>query len=508
MNQSPHPLPPPDEPSPGGEAVQRDDRAATTAPSTRRQAIPWSSYALLLSLLVGGLLRFYASIGDLWLDEVWTLQSVAARCHSWSDVFTSLHVQNNHYLSTLWLYVLGPSQWFVLYRLPSIIAGVVTIALAAHLASRYSKAAALFTAALAATSYLLVHYASEARGYSMLTMFALLSIVLALSHAKRPRLNTTILLNLTLSLGLLSQLLFAVFAALLGLWLALKPRAEGAPGKRLSQLAWACACGVLPAITLIALFVLDISQIPPGGTDPSDALHVIVTALSLTLGGPHDGWLSLAFAAVTVLLTLALLIAPLRKRDDFATLTLTLLAGLFVLLPLLSSPTHTPLAVRYFLVCVPLVLIVLSKLLSDLWLSRGFKRALAVAALLVYFILSGVHLSWLLRDGHGQYTQAVTYLGSQSSHGVKLQLSGDHDFRIKAILEFYQTALPPEVGVDYHDRNDIPASGTEWVIMQATEPASPPASSMIIYKRTYRLQAVFPASPLSGFTWCVYRKAR
>jgi hypothetical protein len=507
LNESPHPLPPPDEPSPGGEAVQRAV-ASTPAPSTRRQAVQWSSYALLLSLLVGGLLRFYASVGDLWLDEVWSLQTVAARCHSWSDVFTSLHVQNNHYLSTLWFYAMGTGQWFVLYRLPSIIAGVATVALAAHLATRYSKAASLFTAALTATSYLLVHYASEARGYSMLTMLALLCIVLALSHAKRPTLRTAILLNLTLSLGLLSQLLFAVFAGLLGLWLALGPRAEGAPGKRLSQLAWACACGVLPAITLITLFVVDISKIPPGGTDPSDLLSVIFTSLSLTLGGPHDGWLSLAFAAVTLTLTLALLIGPLRKRDDFATLTLTLLAGLFVLLPLLSSPTHTPLAVRYFLVCVPLVLIVLSGLLGELWQACRFKRALAVAALLVYFILNGVHLSWLLRDGHGQYTQAVTYLGSQSSHGVALQISGDHDFRLTTMLEFYQTALPANLNVEYRHRNDIPRSGTEWIITHALEPAPPPAASMTIYGKTYRLQAVFPASPLSGFTWYVYRKAR
>ena len=511
MTQTPTPLPPPDEPSPGGEVEPRHSQpSANTEPTnatTTGPAVAWWSYALLAALLVGGLLRFYASVGDLWLDEVWSLK-IAKHCHTWRDVFTSLHVENNHYLSTLWFYALGPSQWFVSYRLPSIFAGIVTIALAIRLALPLGKAAALFTAALTSTSYLLVHYASEARGYSVMTMLALTCIALALNHAKRPTLRTTILLNIAMSLGLLSQLLFAVFAGLLGLWLALGPREDGATGKRLSRFVWACACGVLPAITLAALFVLDISKIPPGGTDPSHPLRVIVTALSLTLGGPHDGWLSLAFAAAAVTLTLVLLARPLRRRNDLATLSFTLLAGLLVLLPLLSSPTHTPLAVRYFLVCVPLVLILLGGLLGELWQARGLKRALAVVALLVYFVLNGVHLSWLIRDGHGQYTQAVTYLGSQSSHGVELQISGDHDFRLTTMLDFYQTALPAEVGVDYKHRNDVPRGGTEWVITHALEPAQKPSPSMVIYGQTYRLQGVFPSSPLSGFTWYVYRKAR
>ena len=42
---------------------------------------------------------------DLWVDEIWSLHDVLA-LQSWTDIFVTLRIDNNHHLNGLWLYLL------------------------------------------------------------------------------------------------------------------------------------------------------------------------------------------------------------------------------------------------------------------------------------------------------------------------------------------------------------------------------------------------------------------
>ena len=91
-------------------------------------------------LALATVIRVFGALNDLWLDEVWSLKWVGAITAPW-QVFTGIHHDNNHYLMTLWMYLLGPWQRFwIVYRIPSIAAGIGTVALAGQIARRWGQA--------------------------------------------------------------------------------------------------------------------------------------------------------------------------------------------------------------------------------------------------------------------------------------------------------------------------------------------------------------------------------
>ena len=54
-------------------------------------------------------------------------------------VFTSIHHDNNHYLSTLWMFLLpGRGNWWG-YRVPSIVSGTATVIVAGLVGNRRGK---------------------------------------------------------------------------------------------------------------------------------------------------------------------------------------------------------------------------------------------------------------------------------------------------------------------------------------------------------------------------------
>jgi hypothetical protein len=81
--------------------------------------------ALMLWMAVGSFavgVRVSAAHNDLWFDEVWTLQLLRERVHSFGDVFTNLKHSNTHHLCSLWMWLVGQNASALVYRLPSVLA--------------------------------------------------------------------------------------------------------------------------------------------------------------------------------------------------------------------------------------------------------------------------------------------------------------------------------------------------------------------------------------------------
>jgi len=134
-------------------------------------------------LIVGALLRIAAACGDLWLDEIWSID-IARRAGSWAAVF-AVHHDNNHLLNTIWLLFAGGSSHALWLRLPSLIAGTASIALAGIFVGRRSRAGGLAAMILTAASYLLVLFGSEARGYGLAVYFTLLAPAIVRASLQR-----------------------------------------------------------------------------------------------------------------------------------------------------------------------------------------------------------------------------------------------------------------------------------------------------------------------------------
>ena len=132
-------------------------------------------WAAIGSFAICIVVRVFAAHNDLWFDEVWTLQLLRERVHSFGDVFSNLKHSNNHHLYSLWMWVVGQNGSALLYRLPSVLASIGTIVLAGLIGAHRSRLAGFVAVILTSWSYLLIHFGTEARGYSLAIFFALLA---------------------------------------------------------------------------------------------------------------------------------------------------------------------------------------------------------------------------------------------------------------------------------------------------------------------------------------------
>lgn len=119
------------------------------------------------SFAVGAVVRVFAAQNDLWFDEVWTLELLRERVHSFGDVFLNFKHSNNHHLCSLWMWLVGQNASGPIYRLPSVLASIGTVALAGFIGIRRSCLEGCIAVTLTSWSYLLVHFGTEARGYSL-----------------------------------------------------------------------------------------------------------------------------------------------------------------------------------------------------------------------------------------------------------------------------------------------------------------------------------------------------
>ena len=131
---------------------------------------------LLLIVILFGVVRALAVRNDLWMDELWTLWHLS-QLRSVGEIFSRFIHDNNHPLNSLWMYLVMPLKMDWTYRFLSWLGGTAGVWLAARIARMQllrlhpeappgqAQAAELITAFLFGSSYLLIVYSSEARGY-------------------------------------------------------------------------------------------------------------------------------------------------------------------------------------------------------------------------------------------------------------------------------------------------------------------------------------------------------
>jgi uncharacterized membrane protein len=170
------------------------------------------------SFVVGTVVRVFAAQNDLWFDEVWTLELLRQRVHSFGDVFINIKHATAHHLVSLWMWLVGQNASALTYRLPSVLASIGTVALAGFIGARRSRLEGYTAVILTSWSYLLIHYGTEARGYSLAIFFALLAWYALQQFEETRSWIWTIVFWSAVILGFLAQLEFAVCFAGLVAW--------------------------------------------------------------------------------------------------------------------------------------------------------------------------------------------------------------------------------------------------------------------------------------------------
>lgn len=160
-----------------------------------------------LVFLAGAVLLIASASGEFWFDEAWSALLVA-KAGGPAGVFF-IKNDNSHFLNSVFLSILGPGKPALVYRAPSVLAGLATLFMVWRLVRGWSERAGLMALSLTAVSYPLVLYFSEARGYGTAVAFALGSMIAAKSSLERGKPADRFYLWLFLVGGMLSHLAFA-----------------------------------------------------------------------------------------------------------------------------------------------------------------------------------------------------------------------------------------------------------------------------------------------------------
>ncbi|MBZ5606250.1 MAG: hypothetical protein LAO79_28500 [Acidobacteriia bacterium] len=187
----------------------KEVRPAASNASAPRFILRLRQAAAIATILVvaASAIRFRAAQNDLWLDEIWSW-NLAHGVSSLGRIFTGIRHDNNHYLNTLYLYLLpNRGNWWG-YRLISILGGIGSVVVAGFIGLRRSALNGVVLMYLVSLSYFLIVYSSEARGYGLMAFFALLAFLLMDRYLERPDISAAAGFSVSASLGILAHLTF------------------------------------------------------------------------------------------------------------------------------------------------------------------------------------------------------------------------------------------------------------------------------------------------------------
>ncbi|MBI5369135.1 MAG: hypothetical protein HZA54_19015 [Planctomycetes bacterium] len=474
--------------------------AAPLPPPSGRSNLRYAAACTLIVALAAAA-RLATCFDGLWYDEIFSVM-LGAGAHAASEIFTEIAVDNNHFLNTLMIYLLGDQErWFV-YRLPLLCAGVATVALAGYTARRRGRTATLLALALTGGSYFMVLFSSEVRGYAYAMLFAVAALEFLEAYLEQPGWRPAIGFWATAILGLLGQASYLHVLGGMQMWTLVRMA-------RVERRAWPVARHWLklhaaPAGFFALLYLVNLRHIWIGGGPITSPVEAGVGALALTVGILPGGVRGTVAAAAALALLIAGLVRLMRARDD----RWVLYFGGLLLVPAVvvvaaRIPFHSE---RYFSTCFPLYLLLAAETGAAAWTGSRAARGGCLLGLALILGANGFLIADQIRAGRGDYLGAIRYMAERTPDPV-ITVCSDHDYRNGMLVTFYRRYVYPAKEVQYLERAQVPAEGTEWYIAHGLGPGQP-AVPLLVDRRghTYRFERRFPHAGMSGWTWDVYRR--
>lgn len=487
---------------------------ADIANDTRLQEVQSSSstrasslHLLLLCglIIVAAIVRIIATRNDLWLDELISLRIAHAIKTPW-QVFTTVHNDNNHYLNTLFLYFVKNSNSPPVYRYLSVVWGVVLVPVGYWLLARRSQLEALILAGLLACSYPLIHFSSEARGYSGAVLGSMLACA-ALSRwmVVENGSRQSVFLGLTYGLAVVLAIVSHLTALLI--WLALAAGSLILVARRPGRGKWIArwiGINLLPLCVFAALYLFDLRFFTELGGSPMTVLHGLSRLLALGLGWPLKDAVTVWIVMGPLLGLLLWQMAEEEKRGEPLSILLSLAYLIPPLCALMFQPTFF--SPRYFLVVLPFVYAGLAILLARLFSMRHGR--IAATALMVLFLAGQANLyARFLQAGRGHYTAALQYIVQHTS-SPRIIVASNQDFRAGVELAYFAPRVVNKQLL-YVPSGKQASVGPEWYILhqEGYENPGPDVLNTPGQLAWYRV-AYFGASELSGQAWTIYSHQR
>ena len=253
-------------------------------------------FALFCALSVGLIERLWRISESLWFDEISAMIDYAQ--YGPGAILGTYFVQSNHVLHTLlsWcaLAIAGGASEPLL-RMPAILAGIASIGAIVALVREaalwqgvQTRARMSLVCGIAALSPIMVLESVEARGYSMMILFAALASWMFLRALRIGSPLSWIAYAILCALGVWSHLVFVVLPfshGVIGAWLVIRPRAKTDDRMRGRAAILALTLAGITTITLLAPLLPDLLRIRRefqalDGNEPTifsvEGLHVLL----------------------------------------------------------------------------------------------------------------------------------------------------------------------------------------------------------------------------------------
>ncbi|TPL05581.1 MULTISPECIES: hypothetical protein [unclassified Mesorhizobium] len=459
----------------------------------------WTGAVLLAVAAIGvaGLvLRLLGARGDLWMDEIWSLVLLEPLT-SIDQIFWRINHDNNHFLNSIYLYLIGPDASPLLQRGLSIALGAGAV-VAAGAAAR-GRWAAVATSLLFAISYPMVHYGSEARGYAGLVLFTLLAVVFLERWLDKR--GSGVAFGAIVLLGFLSHLIMVETVAVLVAWTAwLIWRRTGSFDRINVELGQIFAPAFLAVLPIAACMLIGRLLF---GFRIGGALPFSLQAFAQGYGGmirylfgvPDwiGDWVCIATACGLVCVCAAI------WRDRRASLYVIGIVGL----PIVMAAARLPNAEfqRYFLVPATFMLLWAGELLGRGFAAGGKYRVLAAAAMVAILAGTTTLLLPFYEYGRGSYATMV----DKMTRDGPADYATNQEFRTVMIVDYFAKRLGRQASFVAEDK--ICDERPSWLILEGAIDRQPQyVDAVPDCMSTYERVDASTSWGLSGLGWTLYQR--
>lgn len=465
---------------------------------------------LILAGVLAGILRAFAARGELWLDEIWSLVTVRQTIKSPIEIITVLKLDNNHFINSLWIWLQPDSALDFDFRLLSIVAGSLGVMFAAAICGQHSRLSMSVGAIIIGTSFLQVHYSSEARGYGPLCAAVLWAVWSDRKSRQSPGIIWEVSWSISCLLGFLAHAAFVQYwlpAILLTCWSFFRPRPASASVQNYvlisAQFVFRIA---LPGALFLWIWRTNLSQMQIAGGSVAAYWKVIVDTMSLSVGVSPG--LPEAAVGAGVMLLLSLFVVRFLLKTEPQDAFLLIFSAIVVPAILMAVMNRQDIYPRYFLIGTLLFQLSLARWIASLLETGGRPqrryRQLAGCALLFAFVFSNATLDrQLIVLQRGHYQDAIRWL-QENAKSESILLGVDHPFRHRFPLGYYVART--EIGERLR-LTTSPEQVPDWLLVHdLNRTAQPPETVASASGVQFRLQTMFRAAPLSGWNLLIYRR--
>lgn len=457
------------------------------------------SYSLLLVIsgvvLVGLILRLLGARGDLWHDEIWSI-TLLKPLTSIDQIFWRVNHDNNHFLNSIYQYVVGPDAAPLVQRGFSItLSGCTVIAAAAISRGRWAM---IGSALLFALSYPMVHYGSEARGYAGLALFTLVAVAL-LERWFDKRGAYGVALAVAILLGFLSHLTMVETVVVLTAWTAWLSwrgsRSLIVVNKEVVQAFLPAFLTVLPLAAAMLVgarwFSFNIGGFSSFSLEKFAAGYGGMIRYLFGLPDWIGDWTCVAVTCILVLAHAGV------SRDRRASLYAIGIVGL----PALMAAAHLPNVEfpRYFIVSGTLLLLWAGDLIGRGFDAGGKRRLFAAGMLVLVAGGNAALLAHFYEHGRGSYSEMVDEMTKSGA----ATYATNADFRTGMVVDYFAARIGRQASLVTQDK--ICAGRADWLILEGDTQKQPERVDFdcaLAYERA----GASTFWGLSGLGWTLYSR--